>query len=185
MSQSIATTSVQQFHYFQELNEAEARLAAQKLEPLQIKAGEVLFHQGDVGSWLYLLVRGEMEIRVHVPGKGREAGAERSLCTMYPPAILGEMSLLLDEPRTATAVARTDCEVWQISREDFRQATESGDKWANRFLLVMSKILAGRLSEMNRQLVGILSTAPQPNADDVKLDELEELRERLFAQWSY
>jgi CRP-like cAMP-binding protein len=187
MSQAIDAASVQALHYFRELSEAEARLAADKFEPLQIAAGEIIFRQGDIGSWLYLLVKGEVEITVHVPGTGREPGEERALTAMYAPAILGEMSLLLDEPRTATATARTECEVWQISREQFRQATESGDQWANRFLLVLSKILAARVSEMNRQLVGLIADKKEnkPELPHVKIDELQELRDRLFTQWSF
>jgi CRP-like cAMP-binding protein len=184
----VEAAAVQAFHYFQELNEAEARLAAEKFEPLYIKAGETLFRQGDLGAWIYLIVKGEVEISVLVPGNGREEGTPRTLTTLYPPAILGEMSLLLNEPRAATATARTDSEVWQISREQFRQATEGGDRWANRFLLVMSKILAARLSEMNRQLVGLIAEKKEeavPEVCNVKVDELEELRDRLFTQWSF
>ncbi|MDF2441356.1 MAG: family transcriptional regulator, cyclic receptor protein [Abditibacteriota bacterium] len=187
MSSAIDAMAVQKLNFFQELNEAEARLAAQNMEPLHIKAGEVLFRQGDQGAWVYLLVKGEIELRVRVPGQGKQNGEDRTLCFLYPPAMMGEMSLLLDEPRTATAVAKTDCEVWQISRAQFRHATESCDRWANQFLFVMSKILASRLSETNRKLVSLIAAdqTAQAASNTTRVDELEQLRERLFTQWSF
>jgi CRP/FNR family transcriptional regulator len=191
MSSAIDALAVQKLNFFQELSEAEARLAAQNMEPLHIKAGETLFRQGDQGAWVYLLIKGEIELRVRVPGKGHQEGEDRTLCPLYPPAMMGEMSLLLDEPRTATAIATTDCEVWQISRAQFRQATESCDKWANHFLIAMSKILAARLSETNRKLVSLIAAdqAGQPASQSAsamtRVDELEQLRERLFTQWSF
>ena len=187
MSEAITALAVQKLNFFQTLSEAEARLAAENMEPLHIKAGEILFRQGDFGAWVYLLVEGEIELRVRVPGVGDDEGEDRSLCMICRPAILGEMSLLLDEPRTATAIATADCEVWQISRDQFRDATESCDKWANQFLSVISKILAARLAETNRKLVNLIAenkaAEPQPTA--ARVDELEQLRDRLFTQWSF
>lgn len=187
MSEAIDALAVQQLNFFKELSEAEARMAAQNMEPLQIKAGEILFRQGDQGAWVYVLVKGEIELRVRVPVKGGQEGDSRTLCSLYAPAMMGEMSLLLDEPRTATAIAKTDCEVWQISRAQFRQATESCDRWANHFLIAMSKILAGRLSETNRKLVSLIAADQtiQAESSTTRVDELENLRERLFTQWSY
>lgn len=184
MSSAIDASAVQKVNFFRELSYAEALLAARQMEPLHITAGETLFRQGDLGAWVYLLVKGEIDLFVRVPRTGNE-NHNRSLCVLYPPAVLGEMSLLLDEPRTATAIAKTDCEVWQISREQFREATESCHKWANHFLIAMSKILASRLSDTNRKLVSLIAEAEEAEPATARVDELEQLRDRLFTQWSF
>ena len=87
-----------------------ARLAAY-MDPLQVRAGELIFSEGDAGDALYIVVRGTF---------GAFVGADRKrVNTIGPGHYVGELALLIDEPRTATIRADTDGEVLRLERQQF------------------------------------------------------------------
>ena len=183
----IDAATVQRFRCFEGISAADAAAAAQCFKPVRLTAGEALFRQGDKGDAVYLLVEGTVDVQADAPGE-----EDHRLATLDSGAVLGEVSLLVDEPRSATVIAKTDARLWCLTRADFEAAVERGDHWANRFLLVASRDLARRLSLVNRQLVSLISdtkkeetkpAAAKPAA--AKVAELESLRLRLFSEWSF
>jgi CRP-like cAMP-binding protein len=146
--------------YFAGLAQAELEAAAGVMSPVEALAGEVIFAQGGEGAWIYLLERGQVEISIELPASTSTSSTSsprgrRVLARLGAPALLGEMSALLDEPRSAWAVALDACALWQVSREELRLALERGEPWAQRLLLAMSRVLAARLSEVNRALAAL------------------------------
>lgn len=144
--------------YFAGLAQAELEAAAGVMSPVEALAGEVIFAQGGEGAWIYLLERGQVEISIELPASTSSISSPRGrrvLARLGAPALLGEMSALLDEPRSAWAVALDACALWQVSREELRLALERGEPWAQRLLLAMSRVLAARLSEVNRALAAL------------------------------
>jgi len=182
MADTIEGGTLRQFRCFQALSEDEARVARAALRLRRLAPGKVLFRQGEPGRAAYLVRTGRMEVRVAVP----ELQEDRLLTTVGPGAILGEMSLLRSEPRSAEAVARTRVELWEISQEAFRAALEGGAAWARAFLLASAEALAERLAAVDRQLVALIAQLRQAGDAPVsRVAELEQLRERLFSQWSF
>jgi CRP-like cAMP-binding protein len=78
------------------------RIEAQ-LEDATYQSGEYLTRLGDAGDRLFIIETGEVEIRSRT-----ETGEPRLLATSGSGEVLGEMSLLTEEPRTADLVALTD-----------------------------------------------------------------------------
>lgn len=72
-------------------------------------AGEIIFSEGQDGGEMYLIKDGEVAIR-----KGG-----RTLDTMVAGDIFGEMALISSEPRSASAVAATDCCLLPVDEERF------------------------------------------------------------------
>ena len=73
-----------------------------------------------------------------------------------------------------------------MSRANFREAINRGDRWANKFLVVMSQVLARRLAAMNQELVALIVTSRKDaKGQAIQVHELEQLRNRLFTQWSF
>lgn len=172
MSAEINPPTVRRFYCFRELNSAEAMQAAARMEPVHLQARETLFHEGDPGDHLYLIVSGSIEIRA-TAGERRQ----RVLATLHSSGIFGEISLLLDEPRTATAVALTEAHLWGISRTSFEEAFAAGEPWAKALLLASSRVLARRLSMVDQQLIALAAKVGQ----GLSAAELELLRGRLTA----
>ena len=68
-------------------------------------AGTLLFAHGDVGDRLFLIVEGKIRISRDIPGMGEEA-----LAVLRPGNYFGEMSLIDDAPRSATAMCHEKCQ---------------------------------------------------------------------------
>src|SRR5271168_481132 len=66
--------------------------------------GDTIFSEGEKGDEFFVVVRGKIEIR----------SGDRSLETLGPKGIFGEMALIDDSPRSATVVALTDVTVAPI-----------------------------------------------------------------------
>jgi len=76
--------------------------------------GEIIFHEGDVGTALFIIRRGMVLIRL-----SHEDGKEVVLGMLGRGEVFGELALLDGDPRSADAVAREDCQLLVLSREDF------------------------------------------------------------------
>jgi len=91
---------------FSEITVAGFLPLVEALELKQLGPGEALVDQGEVGNALYLVVSGEL-------------GVTRSgvlLATLGPGALVGEMALITEQPRSASVVARGLVEVMCIER---------------------------------------------------------------------
>jgi CRP-like cAMP-binding protein len=91
-------------------------LAAEDIEPLlerlqhrAVKAGEVVFRQGDPGDALYIVADGAVEV----------LNDEKILAELGKGQAFGEMALLSGGTRTATIRAKTDSELLAIAKDDF------------------------------------------------------------------
>jgi hypothetical protein len=85
---------------------------AARLVPLQVEPGTVIVQQGDSGDRFYVVVEGEVEVAVD--------GA--TVSELGPGGYFGEIALIRDMPRTATATARTPVVLYALEREDFLAA---------------------------------------------------------------
>jgi MFS family permease len=82
---------------------------AASLTRLEVPAGETIFRQGDHGDRFYIVNSGEIEIEID----GREANV------LGPGDHFGEIALLHDIPRTATARARKETQLYALDRDAF------------------------------------------------------------------
>lgn len=76
--------------------------------------GETIFQEGDHGEWLYCIVDGEVEVTKRVPGHG-----EVPLRRMGQGDCFGEIALLGDHIRTATARSVTSVNLLAVDRDSF------------------------------------------------------------------
>jgi CRP/FNR family cyclic AMP-dependent transcriptional regulator len=94
---------------FQDIPADEIFHVAQITEEKRIPAGDVLFHEGDPGDSLYIVVEGS--VRVHI--------GSQELAVFKKGDALGEMAVFDNLPRSATATALEDTTLLRISREQF------------------------------------------------------------------
>ena len=83
--------------------------------PLDFEDGTELFHQGQPTTGMMVVRRGAVQLLLELPG-----GEQARLCRVEPGQFLGELALLDDSPRSATAVAIGDVEVGLLERQDFQ-----------------------------------------------------------------
>lgn len=117
---------------------------AQVAQEQPVRQGQQLLTAGSPGEGLYVIVEGEVDV---VGEDGRQ------LARVHPGAVLGEMSLLLDAPCSATCVASSTGRVLRIGRSDFQAFMLGYPEIA----LGLLRVLADRLREANAKIVGPVS----------------------------
>lgn len=125
-----------------------------KAEKVSYGAGSVIFSEKDMPRAMYFIEFGQVKIVKKVPESGREV----SIDAFGPNEFFGELSLLTDKPRTADAVASTNCVVWVMDEKSFRKAAAEDHE----FSLLIMKGLANKLAHRNekiRELFAVMKEA--------------------------
>jgi CRP-like cAMP-binding protein len=104
-----------------------------------LSPGEWVFRQGEKGDSMYVLLEGNVDVIV---GETVVETAERG-------ALLGEMALIDNSPRSASAVARTQCRLVAINRKRFIFMVQQTPN----FSIHVMKVMAERLRRMDGLLV--------------------------------
>ncbi|MFX4273989.1 Crp/Fnr family transcriptional regulator [Propionibacteriaceae bacterium Y1685] len=119
--------------------EAAASLAA-AMTTIHLDRGEVLFHEGDTGDQLYVVVSGKIKL-----GRSGSAGRENLLAVLGPGQMFGELSLFDPGPRSTTASAVTPADLKSVQHDELIEWL-TGRPEVARGLLGQ---LAGRLRHAN------------------------------------
>ncbi len=102
--------------YFAGLDAGALERVAAGVRSRRFRRGEVIFHAGDPGDALFIIVSGEVKI-----GLPSEAGEEAILVRLQPGNVFGELALLDGAPRSATATALSAAETLVLPRDRFRE----------------------------------------------------------------
>ena len=94
-------TFLRKIPLFADLPDDDLERLCQMADEVTLEAGQSLFAEGDAGDRAYIIREGEIEIFKAT------AGRQILLAVRQPGEVIGELSLLQDSPRTATARART------------------------------------------------------------------------------
>jgi CRP-like cAMP-binding protein len=112
----------------------------------KIPTGTVLFREGDRGEEMFILQAGRVKISKRI------RGVEKTLATLDKGEFFGEMAILNDKPRSATAETIEDCDMLVIDRKTFEALIRGNAEIAVRFI----KRLADRLRETNDQMEALM-----------------------------
>jgi CRP/FNR family transcriptional regulator, cyclic AMP receptor protein len=109
----------------------------------RFRKDEVIFHEKEAGDSLFVILHGRVKVAIF-----GDDGKEVTLSILSEGDFFGEMSLLDQEPRSATIVAEEDCELLSLQRDDFTRALEQ-DPGMSASLI---EVLASRLRKANHQI---------------------------------
>jgi len=107
-----------------------------EVTPLSFSAGTVIFAEGQKRDSMYVVKSGKVDLNVR--GKNVEV--------VGTDGFFGEMALVDQAPRSATAIARTDCIVISISERHFLFMVEETPFFA----LTVLRTLTARLRRMDQ-----------------------------------
>jgi len=113
-------------------------LTGNDIETRRVRAGDVIFREGDKADELFVIKSGHVRIQV----------GNRTMADLAADNIFGEMALIDSEPRSATAVAITDVELVPVSEKQFLFLVTQTPYFA----LKVMRILAQRLRVTNKSL---------------------------------
>jgi len=88
--------------------------ASKGVSQVHYEAGEEVFHQGDIGDALYIIIKGQVEVVIE------ENGSERIVCQMGPGEFFGELALLQHRPRTASVRCTQPTTLLALPKADFQ-----------------------------------------------------------------
>jgi CRP/FNR family transcriptional regulator, cyclic AMP receptor protein len=121
---------------FKDLTNRELQLLGASCRERDYPAGAALLRQGETGVGLFIIVSGSVRVTQH-----QEGGEERDLALLGRGDVVGEMSLLDDLPRSATATAVEASRTLVLPVWDFRAAMREAPDIAIKLLAVLSRRL--------------------------------------------
>jgi CRP-like cAMP-binding protein len=137
--QSVLARLLLQSPLFAGLGQHELEMVLARCRRERRPAGYVLFTEGESGHCLYVVVSGSVKVeRLADRGAARVYRASRG-----PGEHVGEMAVVEDAPRSATATTETDCELLVLDRDDFRHCLSKSHQLA----LNLIHLLTSRLRE--------------------------------------
>lgn len=150
---------------FERLDEDDRRSLAEVIDRRTVAAGQTLFRTGDAGDSLYVVQAGEVELYIK-----DTAGQKIVLHVAGHGDLFGELSMLDEKPRTATAVALSDCELLELDRDDLLLVFRKSPDAALGMLAAMGY--------MTRKADALLRTRVSRNANEA-VEDTATLGERV------
>jgi CRP-like cAMP-binding protein len=129
---------------FEKLDRRELIAIEHIMHRRQYAADEVVFRQGEPGVGMYVVQSGQVSISYEPKGQ--------VLAELSDGDFFGEVALLNETPRSATAQARTTCTLWGLSRPDLLDLLVRNPRLGVRLLLPLAQITGQRLIRADEQI---------------------------------
>lgn len=143
---------------FSDLSQKELSAVESILHRREYDRDEILFHQGNPGVGMYIIQEGTIEI-LYEP-------TDSTLAELTDGDFFGELSLLNETPRSATAIARTDSVLYGLFRPDLLDLVEQDPSLGVQILLRMGRVLSERLIKTNEQVKQLREQLAEATADE-------------------
>lgn len=141
----LKTSVMRRVKIFAEMSDEQLAALINFVEPQPVRQWAVIVKQGDPGDAMYLLIEGEVRVRLMISGK------ETTLTTLGPGEFFGEISLFDDGPRSADIVANKECLVLKITVENFHRLAGDHPDLATPMLLAIGRTLTARIRADNKR----------------------------------
>jgi CRP/FNR family transcriptional regulator/CRP/FNR family cyclic AMP-dependent transcriptional regulator len=128
---------------FRDMDETALAEVAGLLRHRRFRRHEVIFHAGDPGDALFIVVSGSLKIVLPSP-----EGNEAIIATLRPGDFFGELAVLDGEPRSATAVALEPTELEALARAPFLELVDTQPE----LRLALLTGLVGELRRLTRHV---------------------------------
>jgi SulP family sulfate permease len=106
---------LEQMDILRDFTPEEIHVLKQKLTPKTFNKGEIILKEGDTDRNLFLLARGSVSVRIHLP----ESDRHKRLITYSSGVTFGEMAFLDGSPRSADVWSDEDSETYLLSPDEF------------------------------------------------------------------
>ena len=145
--------SLRRIKIFADFKDEDIQQFLQFMEVMRVQQWTQIVRQGDHGDAMYLVLEGELRVRLMIDGK------EKTLATLGIGEFFGEMSLFDHGPRSADVIANQDGLLLKISSDAFGNLTREAPKLASPFLLAIGRTLTARIRADNKRYSDSISFA--------------------------
>lgn len=143
---AISPGTLRRIRILADLKDAQLAHLADFMEMQRIPQWKEVVHQGDADDAMYLILEGELRVRVKIGEK------EIILATLGIGEFFGDMALFDHGPRSADVVANVDSAVLRITAAAFDRLTREAPALATPFLQATARTLAARIRADNKRL---------------------------------
>ena len=134
---------------FEDLNGRELNSVEQILHRRHYLRNELIFRQGERGIGMYILERGVVTIT--------SEPVMHELFELKEGDFFGEVALLDELPRSATALAKTDCDIFGFFQPDLFELIKRDSRLGVKIVLRVSRIIGQRLRQSNERELALSS----------------------------
>lgn len=134
--------SLKQVPMFRDIDPARLKLLAFTSERVSFDQGQKFFSQGDGADAAYVILKGKADVAIETPQ------GELKVAELGENALLGEMGILSDSPRSATVSAASPTTALRIDKRVFLELLTQFPQMS----IAVMRELASRLEKMNAQL---------------------------------
>ena len=127
---------------FSKIDKAKLKLLAFTSERVVFRSGETVCRQGDAGDAAFIIVDGTADILIN------GNGSDIKVAEVGRNAIIGEVAILIDVPRTATVAATSELVTLRITKELFFNLVQEFPEIS----VEIMRVLAHRLEATNEKL---------------------------------
>jgi small-conductance mechanosensitive channel/CRP-like cAMP-binding protein len=159
-----ALSRVELFH---SLTDEERRELAERMTVAPFVKGEAMTRQGAEAHWLYIMTKGDAEVRVAADGN-----LNKKVALLHAGDFFGEMGLMTGERRFATVIALTDAECYRLDKQSFQDILQRRPEIAED----ISHILARRRVELDAVREGLNEEAKRKRMSHAQGDLLRRIR---------
>jgi len=159
--------ALRQRPFFQALTEEQTDRVIATANYARFGRDETLIEQGAQGNSMFVLVTGSAGVYV------KKDGERTHVATLHAGDYFGEMSLLTGETRTATVVAREDCDVLEVGKKEFGKIVQDNPS--------LLESLSEMLTQRRLEVEGILASA---GGDKNLLSKKKEYKENFLGKLS-
>ncbi|MCF7884935.1 MAG: cyclic nucleotide-binding domain-containing protein [Candidatus Marinimicrobia bacterium] len=141
-------TIIKQVPIFENLPNKTLKDVAKIVYRRQYEEGEIIFHKGDPGLGMYIIISGKVDIV-----EDKEGEIIRKYATLEANDFLGEMALLDEKERSATAIVKEECDALGFFRPDLMELLRKKPKTGNIILYNLARVIGERLRQTNAELI--------------------------------
>ncbi len=135
---------------FGQLTVRELRQIAAIVHRREYRAGEFIFYQGDPGLGMYVIEEGTVAIVLL-----DEKKQQKELTQLGEGDFFGEIALLDEGPRSACAIARTDCKMIGFFRPDLFEVIRKYPQLGLKIVLKLAEMVGERLRATDTELMNL------------------------------
>lgn len=136
---------------FTDLNEEELKSLSEIAIQKSFHPEQKIFSEGETGDGFYIISEGKVRISIILPGIGEEL-----LALLRKNSHFGEMAMIEDKPRSASAIADTDVTCYFFEKNKFNEFISKNKETENKILWGFLKEISARLRRTDNKLKEIL-----------------------------
>jgi CRP/FNR family transcriptional regulator, cyclic AMP receptor protein len=129
---------------FEQLTDRELTGIERILHERMYEPNEEIFREGEPGVAMFIIQSGSVLIQVGRSGK--------TLAELHEGEFFGELALLDDSPRSASAKANSESKILAFSQPDLFSVMERNPHLGLKIILALARIIGERLKRMNEQI---------------------------------